>query len=223
MSDLASVVYNLVTINALTDQLQQGLRQRQEDLLGLEDRTYDLAGHRHAGLVIVDQAEDVRRSIDGHVEHQLLGLRGGLEDVNQTLRSNAPDIYLTVADRVGQTLAETSRAIEDLQAVGEALASTSQSLPSDPGLMGKARGSVDLASRRLENARRAVFRVSEIAPSILDGVRDAAETVTAGRRGPLDERPVGLDRLATSVVAELRRRPAHEVTAPEPGDRGPTR
>lgn len=222
MSDLASVLDSLDQVSDLTAQLNLGLRQRQEDLLGLEDRIHDIAGHRHAGLVIVDQAEDVRRSVDSHVELQLLEVRNGLLRAASAIgsaSSGADQKTVDLADRIAK---EASHAKEDLDAVREALGTTSQALPTDPGLAAEAQRSVDLAAARLENARRAVFQVAEHLPTIIDGVRDAAAASLEAPDGPPDELPVGLDRLTTSVIAEMRQRATRTLTTPEPGGEGPT-
>lgn len=222
MSDLGSVLDSLDQVSDLTAQLNVGLRQRQADLLGLEDRIHDVAGHRHGGLVIVDQADDVRRSVDSHVELQLLEVRNGLlraASVIGSASSGANQRTVDLSDRIAR---EASQAKEDLDAVREALGATAQALPTDPGLAAKAQRSVDLAAARLENARRAVFQVAEHLPTIIDRVRDAAAASSEAPDGPPDERPVGLDRLTTSVIAEMRHRATRSLTTPEPGGSKPT-
>ena len=220
--DVASVLDGLDRIRDSAERLQIGLRQRQEDLLGLEDRIHDLSGHRHGGLVIVDQAEDIRRAVVSHVESQVLAMRDGLLHACNVLGGTEPGVTLRSVAALERVAAEAGRAKTHLDDVGTALGATSQASPTDAGIAVKAQRSVDLAAAQLESARRAVFQVVENLPTIIHGVQDALGTPAPLPAEPVDERPIGLDRLTTSVIAEMRHRAAQSLTTPEPGGRGPT-
>ena len=75
-TDLAVARLRLATDQA--EALQQGLRQRQDDLLLLEEGVRHMSTGRSMGHVVIDQAEDIRRAVNIHASEQIEDIRTAL-------------------------------------------------------------------------------------------------------------------------------------------------
>lgn len=164
--------------------LQAGLGRRQGELLDLEESVQLMADGRSSGRVVTDQAEDIRRAVGIHTTDQLADVRAALIQADLAIAQAAidggvrPDAARALSQAVYLADEETRRMGMALHEVGQALAGISGLLPGDPSLAEFAQDGIDQAASRLENARRAVFRVVEDLPAIASGVRDIEQVET---------------------------------------------
>jgi hypothetical protein len=142
----------LARLHLATDQseaMQYGLRHRQDDLLALEQDVRLVASRRTTGRVVIDEAEDIRRSVAIYVTDHLPEIKVALDRASLTLAvvTSDGDVPLDVATRLEQHIAnatrETLRANDHLEEVVDALRRTSQALPGEEDLARTAQVSVE--------------------------------------------------------------------------------
>ena len=195
-TDLAVARLRLATDQA--EALQQGLRQRQDDLLSLEEGVRHMSTGRSIGHVVTDQAEDIRRAVNIHASEQIEDIRTALARADMAIGDAAfegtlaPDQARVLAHMVTVAGEETRRATMDLHDVAHALTPTAQAVPGEPGLAETAQAGVDQAANRLEHARRAVFRVVEDLPVLTRAVQAIPES---------DQQTLELDVTAQPTIA----------------------
>jgi DNA repair exonuclease SbcCD ATPase subunit len=194
-----------------SESLQRGLRHRQEDLLSLERDVRDLAAGRTTGRAVIDQAEDIRRAVRYHTTDQLEEIHVALTRADMALaeavsgRTADPAALRSLSHLVNAADEQTRRATIDLEDVDQALKRTSQALPGEPGLADSAQRSIDEAAGRLENARRATFRVVEDLPAITRAIQEVPAGDPAGNQPDIATEPTITAQRSLGVTAELRR------------------
>lgn len=155
-----------------SEALQFGLRHRQDDLLAMEKDIRLIAERRTTGRAVIDQAEDIRRAVEIYTTDHIPEIKVALDRASLTLAivESGGEVSRDVAIRLGKHIrnatGESARASDHLEAVVDALRQTSQALPGEPSLAETAQASVDSAAARLDNARRATFRIVEDLPVI---------------------------------------------------------
>lgn len=190
----------LARLHLATDQsesMQYGLRHRQDDLLALEQDVRLVASGRTTGRVVIDEAEDIRRSVAIYTTDHLPEIKVALDRASLTLAVAAsdgdvpPDVAARLEQHIGNATRETLRANDHLEEVVNALRRTSQALPGEEDLARTAQTSVDYAAAQLDSARRATFRIVEDLPIIERELKEisvaseqAAETPSAGTVTP---------------------------------------
>jgi hypothetical protein len=165
----------LARLHLATDQseaMQYGLRHRQDDLLALEQDVRLVASGRTTGRVVIDEAEDIRRSVAIYTTDHLPEIKVALDRASLTLAvvtsdgDVPPDVAARLEQHIGNATRETMRANDHLEEVVDALRRTSQALPGEEDLARTAQVSVDAAAAQLDSARRATFRIVEDLPII---------------------------------------------------------
>lgn len=194
-----------------TDQaevLQRGLLHRQIELLSLEEGLRKGASDR----VVIDQAEDIRRAVAIHTTEQVEEVRSALEQAASAV-GEAADRGLSAyharrfSRLVNMAGEEALGATKALQDVGQELSRISQRLPGEPHLAEAAQKSIDQAAGRLENARRAAFRVVEDLPVITRAVEELPERDPSGPEMNVSTQPTATTHRNLGGVAEQRRQP----------------
>lgn len=156
--------------------LQAGLSRRQDDLLTLEESVRHMATSGSSGLIVLDRAEDLRRTINTHSVEQVAPIRVALTQAGMTIGhlvtngAMSPDDARALKHIVDIADGETRLAMSELEGVSRALIPTCQCSASDPALDRIAQRSVDEAANRLEHARRSVFRLVEDLPGITEAM-----------------------------------------------------
>ncbi len=172
MVDIDIAVARLHLATDQSEAMQYGLRHRQDDLLALEKDVRLVASGRTTGRVVIDEAEDIRRSVAIYITEHLPEIKVALDRASLTFAAAMSDgdvprnVAAQLERHVGNLTRETERANEHLEDVVNALRRTSQALPGEEGLAVTAQASVDTAAGRLEQARRATFRIVEDLPTI---------------------------------------------------------
>jgi hypothetical protein len=210
MTDFTPALTRLRVVVDGSANLQGGLRKRQDELLSLEQSITDVAARRTSALVLIDQAEDVRRAVRGHAD---LGVSDACEALTQTRgaligalveRTVTPVVgreLIHVADRA---LREAESGSNGLEGAATALAATSQASSDQLDLLYIARESVDMAAGFLESARRAVFWVLEDLPVLVESMTTLADTAESPVGNPASVRR-GASSLRASTVTERSR------------------
>ena len=186
---------------------QRGLLHRQIDLLALEEGLREGVPDR----VVIDQAEDIRRAVDIHTTEQIEEVRSALENAASAIGEAAERGLSTYharrfAQLVHVAADEALGAMKSLQDVGQELSRISQRLPGEPHLAEAAQKSIDQAAGRLENARRAVFRVVEDLPVITRAIEELPESDSAGPELDASTQPNVTAQRGLRRAAEQRRR-----------------
>jgi len=186
-----------------SESMQDGLRHRQDDLLALEQDVRLVASGRTTGRVVIDGAEDIRRSVTVYTTDHLPEIKVAIDRASITLAvaTSDGDVSSDVAVRrerhVDNATRETFRANGHLEGVVDALRRTSQALPGEEDLARTAQTSVDSAAAQLDSARRATFRIVENLSFIerelkeISVPRDQATANTSPRMVPPVPRSIG--------------------------------
>jgi hypothetical protein len=173
----------LARLHLATDQseaMQYGLRHRQNDLLALERDVRLVASGRTTGRVVIDEAEDIRRSVAAYTTEHLPEIKIALDRASLTLAAEMsaggvpPDVAGRLERHIGNATRETIRVNDHLENVVDALRRTSQALPGEQDLARTAQTSVDSAAAELDSARRATFRIVEDLPIIERELKEIA-------------------------------------------------
>jgi hypothetical protein len=207
-------VARLRLANDQAQALQRGLLHRQIDLLSLEESLRQGLPDR----VVIDQAEDIRRAVDIHTTGQVEEVRAALDHAASAIGETAErGLSAYHARRFAQLVnvagEEALGATKSLQDVGQKLSRISQRLPGEPHLAEAAQKSIDQAAGRLENARRAVFRVVEDLPVITRAVEELPESDPAGQELDVSIQPSRTAQRSLGDAAEKRRRWANSKVA----------
>ncbi|MCW2838898.1 MAG: hypothetical protein JWR55_381 [Aeromicrobium sp.] len=175
-TDLAVAGLHLATDQS--EALQYGLRHRHDDLLSMERDVRLIAEGRTTGRAVIDQAEDIRRAVRIYTTDHLPEIETALNRASLALdearaEGTVPvDVASRLEQHIGAAGRETRRAGDGLEDVANALRRTAQALPGEEGLAETAQASVDTSATRLENVRRATFRVVEDLPVIEREIRE---------------------------------------------------
>jgi len=165
----------LVRLRLASDQsksMQWGLRHRQDDLLDLEEDVRLVASGRTTGRVVIDEAEDIRRSVAVYTTDHLLEISVAIDRASLTLAVATsdgdvpPDLAVRLERLIGNATRETLRAIGHLEGVVNALRRISQAVPGEEDLARTAQVSIDSAAAQLDSARRATFCIGEHLPVV---------------------------------------------------------
>ena len=167
MVDIDVALVRLRLASDQSESMQYGLRHRQDDLLALEEDVRLVASGRTTGRVVIDEAEDIRRSVAVHTTDHLLEIKVAIDRASLTLAvatsdgDVAPDLAVRLERHIGNATRETLRANGHLEGVVNALRRISQAVPGEEDLARTAQISIDSAAAQLDSARRATFRIVE--------------------------------------------------------------
>ncbi|MEG9227256.1 hypothetical protein [Aeromicrobium sp. Sec7.5] len=179
MSELSEARIHIDQGNEVAKNLGRQLMSSHAELLELE-RLSDRAG---GGLVVVDRADDLRRRLAGPLQDHAQSIRPALSEAEAAYFDAAvsgrvdPDHARTITGVVLQAARETRYVQLSIAQAATSLYRIVSALPSDPCLPELVQHAVQEASVALDQARRAVHRVSEDLP-LLGRVLglDAADT-----------------------------------------------
>ena len=167
VAESESVVARLRLAADQAESLQRGLSDRQDDLLALEESVHHMRTGRSTGRVVVDQAEDLRRTVMIQSRDQLTNVRTALTRAtvaivhaatDTSLRPDRAQVLVQVINVAGE---EARHAADGLRYIDRALAYMSEANPSDRDLMPVAQRCIDESAKRLEQVRRCAFRIVE--------------------------------------------------------------
>jgi len=165
MVDIGVALARLRLATDQSESMQYGLRYRQNDLLALEQDVRLVASGRTTGRVVIDGAEDIRRSVAVYTTDTLPEIKVAIDRASITLAAATSDgdvpsdVAVRLERHIGNATRETFRANGHLEGVVDALRRTSQALPGEEDLARTAQTSVDSAAAQLDSARRATFRI----------------------------------------------------------------
>jgi len=165
MVDIDVALVRLRLASDQSESMQWGLRHRQDDLLDLEEDVRLVASGRTTGRVVIDEAEDIRRSVAVYTTDHLLEIKVAIDRASLTLAVATsdgdvpPDLAVRLKRLIGNATRETLRANAHLAGVVNALRRISQAVPGEEDLARTAQVSIDSAAAQLDSARRATFRI----------------------------------------------------------------
>jgi hypothetical protein len=180
MTDFAPAFARLQLAMDQSNDLKRGLGQRQGELLELEETAQNAMSGRFNNLVVIDQAEDVRRAIRRHADVQLSDVRDALTCSRAVLiqglaqRSMPVDFGRLILRVVDRAVRDSQQATAALDSVATALGRTAEATPAQRGFAVTAREGIDSAASQLESARRCIFRVSEDLPTVTHAMTQLA-------------------------------------------------
>jgi len=223
MTDIDRVVSRLRLATEQAEAVQADLSHRQNDLLQMEDSLRGLATGEASGLVVVDRAEDLRRTLNIDKAEQLTDIHLTLTQAESAIRQRAsddetsPDVEPPQVRLLDVAIEEVRRAMIEIFWIDRALTPTCQCVPSDPDLGSIAQRSIDESANRLEHARRSVFRLVEDLPFVAVITQ---EMLASGVDDPLSAHltvpPDPAPRRSSAATRE-QRRPTSMPEAPDAG------
>lgn len=173
-------------------QLQMALVNRQRALYEFDETATRGKDGRTSPAVIVDQAEDIRRSVVQDVEVHLVPIVQAIADSDRVVSPLIDHVPLDEAKQLARDLMllikESREAAANLGYVEAALSRTSQLVPSNPHPISIARVTADEATDAMERARRSVYNLTEYLPSLAEKFADgpsAAPPVKLASAAPL--------------------------------------
>lgn len=168
--------------------MQLGLLHRQRDLLDLEQTNTRLARGTVDPMLIIDQAEDIRRALRIHAHEQVDEILVAVGSAKHTITSAINNGELKESDVPGlarqfnRLAREMALAEEHTTAAHVALKSTGQAMRSDPNLHDVTYQGVNVAADELEKARQAVFQLTEQLPQLRREIAPLGESEVVGPR-----------------------------------------
>lgn len=210
------VAHELRTAATHAAHLQSALIRRQRTLYDFDETATRGAYGISSTAVIIDQAEDIRRSLVQDVEEHLVPIARAIADSDHVVSPLLDRVDLDEAKQLARSqmllLQESHEAAANLGEVESALSRTSQLSPSNEATASIARLSAEDSTAAMERARRAVFCLAEYLPALAKRFEDEPKPV--GPSGPTLVNPPTLATAAEKVKALTVGRPPAPDRAP---------